>query len=153
MHPFSRVIDNAMLFAETWFCRTVLRPFLRLSSDSEKNTSMQNKTIDEVSNEFRSEGHLPMHRLAESIKGEKWAARLTFDTSMLRLWAARVHAQDVEIMISYGDGRGGGRPLDLRLNSFDLALRNEGRLDTTRNIDARAVLENIRAWLETQTLK
>jgi hypothetical protein len=110
---------------------------------------MQNRTIDEVSTEFKLEGHLPMYRLIESLKREQWSSQLVFDTSVLRLWAARKTIPEVEIMITYGDGRNGGRPINMDLDSFDLALLKMDGFETSLGINAKIVFEKIRLWFET----
>jgi hypothetical protein len=109
---------------------------------------MQKRTLSDVANELRSEGHLPMVRLVESIENEQWANQLDFDASMLRLWAARKGVPEVEIMVTYGDGRHGGRPLNMDLDAFDLAFRTGGGWTTLPGINSSSVLENIRSWLE-----
>ena len=111
---------------------------------------MQQRTIVEVSAEFRAEGHLPMLQLVELIKQADWMDQLVFDTSMLRLWASRKNANSVEIMVTYGDGRFGGRPSNMNLGTFDLSLLRNGAFEVSSSNDANAVLEKIRLWLDMQ---
>lgn len=114
---------------------------------------MQLRTLENVTAEFEAERHWPMLRLIEGIKQEPWAHRLAFDSSMLRLWVARKNATGVEIMITYGDGRHGGRPTNLELDSFEFAARSGDHFDASSNVDAKTAVERIRSWLESQENK
>lgn len=83
---------------------------------------MLERTLEEVLEEFASERHEPMVRFVTALRQRPWAQRLRFDVSMLRLWLAPPHASRVQAMVTYGDGRGGGRPLNAELDKYDLTL-------------------------------
>jgi hypothetical protein len=109
---------------------------------------MQSRSLDDIASEFTEENHQPMLRLVQTMKTQSWAGQLVFDTSMLRIWAARRFASEVEITITYGDGRKGGRPLDGDLDAFDLAMKVNGAWSTAEHISTQAVLERMHQWLE-----
>jgi hypothetical protein len=109
--------------------------------------TMQSRTIDDVTDELRDEGHRPMVRFVLELRERPWATELTFDLSMLRLWIARKGVPRVEAMIVYGDGRQGGRPRATDVDAYDLTFFREGGQDDLRALDAATALERIREWL------
>jgi len=83
---------------------------------------MQSRTLENVLEEFRTENHLPMVLLIETLRDKVQGKPLKYDVSMLRLWIARRDASDVQVMVAYGDGRGGGRPVTTELDSYELTI-------------------------------
>src|SRR3954470_3206605 len=107
---------------------------------------MQTRQLDAIIAEYVGAKHEPMVRLVKAIAQNPWATELDFDTSMLRLLVRRHGAKDAQVVIMYGDGRGGGRPRDLSLNKFDVGVSGPPleRLEGLSMEDAIRRLEN---WL------
>ena len=83
---------------------------------------MPKHSIDSVLAELREEDHPPMVRFVSELAVQPWAAALRYDLSMLRLWISRKDIERVEVMVTYGDGRGGGRPYDLNLDAYETTI-------------------------------
>lgn len=71
---------------------------------------MLTRTIDNVLHELCDEENPPMVRFVSELSRCDWAQTMVYDLSMLRLWIARPGSASVEIMVTYEDGRKGGRP-------------------------------------------
>jgi hypothetical protein len=107
---------------------------------------MKQRTWASVLDEARDEGHEPMHRFLMRLAECPWSRELAFDLSMLRLWIRRPTARSAELMLVYGDDRGGGKPLDPTLDRYELVdLRGgSGQLSITGTL--RLVLAQIERW-------
>src|SRR5438270_9813208 len=109
---------------------------------------MQQRSLENVASEFRAEGHAPMLRLTRELEQQgAWVHDLIFDTSMLRLLVARPNASIPEAIVTYGDGRGGGRPVNPNLDAFDVLVGRAGGSDkeiaALSAVDAVDVLRRI----------
>jgi hypothetical protein len=83
---------------------------------------MAYRTLDDVLEEARSEGHEPMGSLLDALRREPWARTLSYDMSMLRLWISQGEHHAPVIQVVYADGRGGGRPSPPYSDAFELTL-------------------------------
>ncbi len=81
---------------------------------------MAMRSLEAVRQEFDDEGHTAMVALLDKLAAQPWISELAFDVSMLRLWIARKGHTSPELMITYADGRNGGRPGEANLDRFDL---------------------------------
>lgn len=110
---------------------------------------MQPRTLGDVVEELEHEGHGPMTRFVSLLGEQPWSKELKFDLSMLRLWIARPTDHEVRIMVTYGDGRGGGLPLDMSLDRYEVSFFHQGSgvpvVETTTMNEA---LTRIADWLK-----
>jgi hypothetical protein len=109
---------------------------------------MRDRTIESVLDELREENHIPMAGFAQELARQEWAGRLSFDLSMLRLWIARKGVEHVEVMITYGDGRGGGRPSEPCLDAFEVTFFVDSRPAEVCMQDSAGAIERLRRWLD-----
>jgi hypothetical protein len=101
--------------------------------------------------ELRDEGHGPMMKFVSALSRESWASGLDYDLSMLRLWIARKGVGRVEVMVTYGDGRKGGRPLNLDLDAYELTIFAGGGPQEAVIRNLHDTIDRIGAWLEEAT--
>jgi hypothetical protein len=111
---------------------------------------VQNRTIESVLNELREENHVPMVNFVEALNRQEWAARLSYDVSMLRLWIARKGVTRVQVMITYGDGHRGGRPLEPYVDAYELTIFADFKPDQMCTQDSVKTIERLQGWLESQ---
>lgn len=102
----------------------------------------------QVLEELREEQHAPMIALLDALRQHDWATTLRYDLSMFRLWIARPGVDAVEVMVVYGDGRGGGRPLKPYVDAFETTIflgpgRPNVKIGTREN-----TIQSLRKWLE-----
>jgi hypothetical protein len=109
---------------------------------------MQDRTIESVLHELREENHVPMARFAQELARQEWATSLSFDLSMLRLWVARKGVSHVEVMVTYGDGRGGGRPSEPYVDAFEVTFYVNSRPADVSRQDSAGAIERLRRWLD-----
>lgn len=98
---------------------------------------MLSRSLDNVLREFVDEAHLPMQRLVRSLMGDEWAG-VGWDVSMLRLWAGKAGESVPRIVVTFADGRMGGRPVDQALDLFEIRTLSAGHLEAavvTRGLD------------------
>ena len=107
--------------------------------------TMQPLGLEVILSLFESEGHPPMVRLMKAIKSQSWAGQLTFDSSMLRLLVARSGKHRAEILITYADGRDGGRPIS-DLDIFDVRIWETG--EDYRSLSSEDAVACLARWLE-----
>jgi hypothetical protein len=108
---------------------------------------MFSRQLESIEQEFIHEGHEPMTMLARAIRAEPFATQLLYDTSMLRLWIRRSQGIEPELMVTYADGRMGGRPSDLTLNAYELTIfRGESSSGSTG--DVGTTVAAIRQWCD-----
>jgi hypothetical protein len=88
-----------------------------------------------------------MARLVSMFEQCAWSRQLIFDTSMLRLLVARRSSKYPELVITYGDGRDGGRPTDASLDAFDILIAREGQdAQLLPKLTAEAVIRRVEEW-------
>ena len=108
---------------------------------------MQSRTIESVLEEFRTENHPPMVRLVETLTDRLKETGLKYDVSMLRLWISRRDADYVQIMIAYGDGRGGGRPVVFDSDSYELTFFGANASTHASVQDLQTTVDLVEQWL------
>lgn len=108
---------------------------------------MQTRTLESVLLELRSEDHPPMVRLVEGLTRCHWAEALNYDLSMLRLWIARTNTEQVEVMVTYGDGRKGGRPIVPCVDSYEITLFAPSGAPQVSVHNLTGSLEWLRRWV------
>lgn len=111
---------------------------------------MPNRSLEGVLSELVAENHPPMIELVNAIARESFAELLGCDLSMLRLWLGRSRSEKQhELMVTYADGREGGRPTPPFVDSYDLTFfGHDARTQQTANLDG--TLRAIRAWYLTR---
>src|SRR4051812_30821646 len=107
---------------------------------------MPKHSLDGVLSELTEENHPPMMRLVTAIACEPFAELLGCDLPMLRLWLGRSWSDKRhDLMVTYADGREGGRPSPPFVDSYDLTLfHDDERTQQTANLDG--TLQTIREW-------
>jgi hypothetical protein len=80
---------------------------------------MRDRTIESVLDELREENHIPM-----------------------------AGVEHVEVMITYGDGRGGGRPSEPCLDAFEVTFFVDSRPAEVCMQDSAGAIERLRRWLD-----
>src|SRR5512133_2331408 len=109
---------------------------------------MESRTLENVLEEFRTETHLQMVLLIETLRNKVQGEPLKYDVSMLRLWIARKNASDVQVMVAYGDGRGGGRPVATELDSYELTIFASDSSPRVSVQDLSTTITLIRDWFK-----
>jgi hypothetical protein len=66
---------------------------------------------------------------------------------MLRLWIGRKNVGRLEVMVTYADGRGGGRPTDPDLDAFEITIFEAGTAVDTVTLNSRDSIDRIGRWL------
>ena len=112
---------------------------------------MPNRSLDDVLSELIEERHPPMIELVTAIAREPFAELLGCDLSMLRLWLGRSRSDKRhDLMVTYADGRGGGRPTPPFVESFELTFFGDGH-PTQRTADLDGTIRAIREWYDAVT--
>lgn len=109
---------------------------------------MQNRKIEDIIKEFDIESHPPMKQLISEICKKDWSKLLIFDTSMIRLWVSKNNSLQVQLIITYGDGRFGGKPINPNLDSYDLTYINSAGNETINGLNLQSTIENIEKWVK-----
>ena len=108
---------------------------------------MRGRSLTEVLEEVTAEGHEPMIRFVTALSERPWVGQLRFDLSMLRLWLAEPNSSHVQVMVTYGDSRGGGMPLSAALDRYDLTFFHGSQPGATRSQTLTETLDRIGAWV------
>lgn len=108
------------------------------------------RTLWSVLEELREEQHVPMVTLLDALSEQEWAAKLCYDVSMLRLWISRQGREGVEVMVVYGDGRGGGRPVGPYLDVFEITFFAGADAGNVRTGTRENTIDTLRKWLESE---
>jgi hypothetical protein len=111
---------------------------------------MKKRTLQSALNELREEQHVPMTKLVEEMSRQDWAANLNYDVSMLRLWLSHEDYVSVEVMVTYGDGRGGGRPSEPFLDVFETKFFVGADVTEVTMGTAARTIKRLRLWLESK---
>lgn len=106
-------------------------------------------SISQIREFFDSEPHEPMRGLVRLIESEEWSSRLRFGQSMYSLRVARLGREHPELLITYGDGRQGGRPTLPYLDRFDVVLWVRCSEPELRGLSASDTVKLLARWLET----
>jgi len=109
-------------------------------------TAMNQRTLTSVLDEARDEGHEPMVRFLTRLAEYQWSKGLAFDLSMLRLWIRRPIVQTVELMVCYGDDRGGGKPSDPTLDRYELIDFRSGAGQISTSGTLSEVVDLVEQW-------
>ena len=109
---------------------------------------MNPRTLAAVLDEVIDEDHVPMIELLNALSAEDWGDRLSFDLSMLRLWIARKGVAQTEVMIAYGDGRHGGRPLPPYRDAYEMTFFDgQERREVSMNT-LQVTISRLLEWLK-----
>jgi hypothetical protein len=106
-------------------------------------------TISQIREFFDAEPHEPMRGLVRLIESEEWASGLRFGQSMYSLRVARLGRENLELLITYGDGRQGGRPTLPYLDRFDVIVWARGSEQEKCGLTASETVKFLARWLET----
>jgi len=105
------------------------------------------RTLTDLLEELSAEGHEPMARFVSALGRQPWAHQLRFDLSMLRLWLAAPNVSSVQVMVTYGDGRGGGRPLNKGLDNYELTIFRGDHVALTASQTLSETVDCIGDWV------
>ncbi len=88
---------------------------------------MERRTAINVLKTLQEEGHPPMESLVQLISAQVWSKEFVYDLSMLRLLIAKQNSAPgtVDIIVTYGDGRQGGRPAPPFFDKFNITEEKE----------------------------
>jgi hypothetical protein len=107
-------------------------------------------TLDDLYREFEHEQHEPMAQLVDLLRRDSTLAkRLRGTTSMLTLLLYVDGSWDEHrLVVTYGDGRCGGRPQDTSFDRYDFQCRaSSGEVEVLRGLSRRAVVERLESLL------
>ena len=108
---------------------------------------MPHHRIESVLTMLQEELHPPMARLVSELARQPWATGLRYDLSRQRLWIARRDIGRLEVMVTYGDGQGGGRPSNLELDAYETTIFENWIVVETVTLRLMDSIARIRRWL------